>query len=354
MRGAMTDIDFAPYRTFLKPQRIGIILSNGVTDFRMTLLARHLMANGYDVEVMSEVGYWKISAIDVFIICRPGMGMVDFVANAISAGKVVIIDMDDDFYSIPTTNPAYPYVGQGAENGLYLKKLQRVIDSATLVTYASPILAERYNRNGFVIPNTWDDENDIWYQPKPKPNKVTMDMVTIGWAGTATHLEDFMTIYPAICKVLDENERVNILIGADVGIYNLFKKYPEHKKIFIPGQPYESYPFIPKSCDIWLAPLIDNHFNRAKSWIKLLDAGAAGIPYVASKIQQYEAWNPGPDAAGFLCDGVDDWFYAMTQLIHSHDLRKILGMVGHELAMEHSSTAYGIIWDAVIGSVLNQ
>jgi hypothetical protein len=46
--------------------------------------------------------------------------------------------------------------------------------------------------------------------------------------------------------------------------------------------------FSRQECDIWVAPLQDNLFNRCKSSLKFLEYSALGVPGVFSQLDPYE------------------------------------------------------------------
>lgn len=333
------------YQPYQRYQSIALVLSNGVSDFRMTLAARGLEAAGYHVEVLQAVDYWRLNVHDLFIVCRPGMQMLSLINAAVAIGKPVIVDMDDDFYAIPRSNPAYPFIGAGCENGKYHKALREVIENPkVLLSYASPELANRYNRKGFILLNPWDDQNPRW-----QAGNQYRRGVTVGWAGTNTHLEDFRLVLPALRQVMAEDEAVKVMIGGDKTIYDMFSDLPEKRKLFIPGMPYDTYPVMVQACDVWLAPLVDNHFNRAKSDIKLVDAVAARVPWLASPLPQYNDWAC-TGSGSIVKDG--DWYDALKVATRDVNYRFVAGQQGEGVRMQRSSTVYGKQWADVVREAL--
>ena len=77
--------------------------------------------------------------------------------------------------------------------------------------------------------------------------------------------------------------------------------------------------------DIALAPLEpDNIFCRAKSEIKFLEAGALGVPVIASEIGPFkDAITRGED--GLLASSTQDWSDALSSLIEQPPRRHDLG-----------------------------
>jgi glycosyltransferase involved in cell wall biosynthesis len=315
----------------------------------MTLLARQLERDGYDVEVISEVPHYRAGQHDLFICSRPGPGMCEFLLHCLKAGKQVIVDMDDDFNSIPKSNPAYPWIGPGAGDGLYLKKLAEVLGSVQCITYASKELANRYKLPGVYIPNYWDEENELWYgEPLPLGRTKT----TIGWSGTNTHHEDFALCEQSIHDVLKSHSDVNLMISNDFDLYGRFSDVAEGQKVFIPGLSYDEYPTIYRYIDIMVAPLKDDFFNRAKSDVKLMECGARGIPWVASALPVFEEWGAGGIIAGRPGSDVG-WAEALNSLVENSELRTQLGQEGCRAAKERmSNVMYIRNWRPLIDGML--
>ena len=87
--------------------------------------------------------------------------------------------------------------------------------------------------------------------------------------------------------------------------------------------------------DIGLAPLRDNHFNRAKSNLRYLEYGALRIPTVASDVEPFKK----TDSSGIIkVTEPEDWFTALSFLIEDEHARKKAG----EAAYKDVKTNYNI------------
>lgn len=320
---------------------ICVVLGNTVSDMRVQFAARHLERAGYEVEVLSEVAHFKTIQHDGFIISRPGIQMLDFIEVAMSIGKPVIVDMDDNFKLIPPESPAYQFIGHG--NLDYLNRLYPVLKHASMLTVTKPDIAAAYERYGEIIPNGWDEENPLW-----KASDVARGgYINIGWAGTTTHKEDFKLIVPALKQVLSERQDVRIVIGGDPDIFNEFWDVTENQKLFLVGTSYERYPGMFAFWDMLVCPLRDTEFNRCKSDIKLVEAGARGIPWIASPLPQYDIWK-----TGGIFSPDNGWYNSIMTLIESGELRQSLGNIGHAQAMTRTSEELGKLWLNVVKEVI--
>jgi glycosyltransferase involved in cell wall biosynthesis len=324
-----------------KYKSILVIRANAVSDFRMDLAARYLRRAGYDVETITVVPFYKAGQYDAVICCRPGSSMIEWLNCAYAAGTRVVIDLDDDFNATPKHNPAYQYTGAG--NPTYLNELKKVLHHpGTVVTYASPILADRYKADGIVVPNCWDDENPNW-----KSKKLKRKTVNIGFSGTSTHREDFNICERAVKSVMERYPDTRLVISGDDQIYERFTILPESRRMFIPGVPYDDYPLVYRYIDILLVPLRDTHFNRAKSDIKLLEAGATHTSWLASDLPFYRNWGVG---GSLVADG--DWEQQLTFLIENKGIRALNAEQGYEKATYRAGSLVCQKWVEIMGELL--
>lgn len=336
------DLDKYLYRDYRKPYKsILLVLSASVSDFRLGLIAKHLIAAGYSIEVVTAVPMYLNIHHDLIICIRPNQDLCRFLLDSLDANRPVIIDIDDDFASIPEENPSYSHIGPG--NKEYLDILLKTVAACTRLVVATDELVNRYGRDdAVVIKNYVDEDNELWGMTrKPHP-------LTIGWGGTITHREDFNLCQPAIMRILQERPDVRIVIGVDQHIFNRFKDIPESQKLFIPALQFDIYPALYSYMDIVLAPLIDNHFNRSKSDVKLLDSGMASLPFVASPLPQYIDWGGG----GLYAETEEDWYRMIMALIIDRELATRLGIEGRNLALKRTSAVIFPQWLKVIEELL--
>lgn len=332
------------FKEYKRPYKsVFILISHSVSDFRVALAGRWLKKWGYHVEIADSIAAWQGTHFDVTICSRPNAEICLILDTWIKAGRNVIIDMDDDFMAIPPENPAYQFIGAGKQG--YHKILLNTIKNATKLVTTAPELAMRYGRETVIIPNCWDEENKLWGRKQKR------ETVNIGWIGTTTHKMDFEIVRTVLHEILEEQPMAKLVIGLDFEIYRAFETVPEHQKLFIPGMSYEEYPNFYYYCDIILAPLLDTYFNRAKSDIKLVEAGAAGLSWVASQIPFYERWGGGKGGGGYIAHNRDEWKNLITFLIVNKGARESIGMEGNLVSQSRTSELMAKEWQILIESL---
>jgi glycosyltransferase involved in cell wall biosynthesis len=304
----------------------------------MGLPAEQLARRGYRIHVARAYQPDHLRDFDVFVFCRPHLnpGVFEGLAACIRAQVPVIVDLDDVFHHIPPEHPGYPHVGPG--NPAALRRLEQMVAGATLLTTSTPQVAEVYRRwsdQVRVIPNGWSRNNPAW-----EAAPTARDHIHLGWAGTITHRQDVLEMKSGVIRTLRAFPQAKLVIGGDPEVLRIFNAVPESQRVFLPPVSYTAYPRMLAEFDILLAPLENTAFNRAKSDIKLLDAGVRRIPWVASDMPAYREWGAG----GTLVQKPNEWHRHLKSLVEDLALRKSLGRQGHEKALQRESSVLVEYW----------
>jgi glycosyltransferase involved in cell wall biosynthesis len=167
-----------------------------------------------------------------------------------------------------------------------------------LITVSTLALASHYAQYNHcaVLPNYLDRAH--WGEQLPPTSR---PYTTIGWLG-AFHWRggDLELLKPWIAHWLDEHPECRFIsagAGPELGEYlrvNTIVHAQNPKAWRDPlnmyTRLYDDVPRMLRDIDIGLAPLVDNPFNRAKSWCKAMEYGAAGIPAVVSPLPEYRRY----------------------------------------------------------------
>lgn len=212
--------------------------------------------------------------------------------------KPIILDLDDDYFSVKPDQPAWDVYKPGSQKRAIFAASLSLVDAIFVSTeplreaYAHA-LKEVYGMEKpiFVLPNC--NKVEDWPATPERPNS---EIIKIGYAGSITHNSDLEMVMPSILYVLQKypNARFEIL-GAmyKKDLDKMLGPCPNSIKMRIRVKngthSWDGYPQLLASqgWDIGIAPLIDDKFNRSKSHIKWMEYTMAGIPVIASPTYPY-------------------------------------------------------------------
>jgi glycosyltransferase involved in cell wall biosynthesis len=239
------------------------------------------------------LGEWA----DVIVIQRNMAGVsLTMVEYWRAKGKVVVLDLDDDYRHMPPDVTTYTYwiLGimrrEGKEIEMAIPPIRQMEWGAKLVNAITTPSAQiaydwsSYNHT-YVVPN-YIDYKRYNYREIDTP-------INIGWGGSLSHLKSFKEsgAISAVNRILTKYNKINFVAIGDPAIYGHIKINPDRKK-FIPWCPVKEWPAIlTANIDIGLAPL-EGDYDKRRSWIKVLEYTASGIPCVATGYPMYnELWS---------------------------------------------------------------
>jgi len=233
--------------------------------------------------------------------------------------KPIVFDLDDLLFFLPKDHP--DRIEHSFAPAL-LPMFQALLeaDVVTVSTHRLRDVLMDYNDRVVVLPNYLDDT--IWDLKPPRLKNSHEDSLIIGYMGTNSHKPDLEYIAPVLL--------------------DLIERFPQKISLYFWGTPpplalrslsqvqwipfdIRSYPefaawFQTQSVDIFIAPLVDNLFNRCKSPLKFFEYSALGAPGVFSRLDPYESviqhgYN------GFLAVTQSEWARCLRSLIEDEDLR---------------------------------
>lgn len=235
--------------------------------------------------------------------------------------KPVIYEMDDLLLDMPNDH---------SHRHEYVHALLPMLDAALrsdVVTVSTRLLAEymrQWNPNTRIIPNYLDDH--IWDFNRKNERTGTNEQIFIGYMGGETHLLDLQYISEAIVRILDKYTgkiRLRIWGGKPPDVL-VNSSYCEWVPINQLNYALFAKFFSQQDCDIFIAPLRDNRFNRSKSEIKFLEYGVHGVPGIYSQLPPYESIVI-HGQNGYLASTIDEWEECLVKLIENPKLRQKMG-----------------------------
>jgi glycosyltransferase involved in cell wall biosynthesis len=317
--------------------------------YRVTALRDTLATHG----IASHALWWSdrdlpaaIAAADTVVVYRVPMSpwLAACVDYAQRLGRRVVFSCDDLLFD-PTATPhaalaALPENQRAwwiAATARYAETL-RASDAFLGATEPLVAAAARLGVPGFVVRNGLGARAlaAVERLRKHPPPRREGEVVLVYLSGTTMHDLDVATIAPVLARVLAARPAVRLRLGGHVVTAPALA--PWHDRI-------ERLPFLPwpdlfaelARADVQLAPLrLDDPFSDAKSEVKYLEAGALGVPTVASPTDAFRrAIVSGRN--GMLADGAADWEDALLRLVDDPGLRARLGAAAHRDVFLHAT-----------------
>lgn len=235
-------------------------------------------------------------------------------------GTKFVLDVDDDFYNIPMSNPVW----KAKDANKNIQEIQYIIESTPYLITSCPNLYNSYSKirtledlRTFTFPNLIGD-----YSHKPFDNGKD---VVIAYAGGISHTKDlentgFLEALRLLMKKYPQVRAGSVGIELKKLTGTLRKRYQ-----FIPGKPgnawtEELFPAI--NADIYVAPLENTEFNRKKTNIKWLESAYIPAVFVGSKTPPYSLTVINDKTGVLVRDGVEFWYSALERLILNKTLRE--------------------------------
>lgn len=286
---------------------------------------------------------------DLVVFQRPSYPqLVHSIPYLRERGVAVVVDIDDDLSAIDPRNPAFTALHPDPHNLIpppqhgmspagrkawqeHVRRTYRndsphswlaVKDAAkmaTVCTVSTPALAERYGSgNTVVLPNC---------VPARFCDTPHVDSATIGWPGsTHSHPGDLREMGNSIAQLTGAGHRFMIVgdgggADRDLGVPTVDETGPV---------PFDGWIGAVAQLGVGVAPLADTRFNAAKSWLKVLEMSAAGVPWVASPRVEYQRF--ASLGAGALAEKPKEWRRELLRLVTDEAWRAEQSEAGREVA----------------------
>ncbi len=247
--------------------------------------------------------------------------MVKGVAEAIDFGRthdqVVINDVDDWYWGLDEHNAAF-YASHPKYNLTENTNFYReVIRSSSIITVSTAFLADRMRDMApraevIHIPNYIDTDRFTPVTQHAYP--------TLGWAGSTEHRSRDLETLRGVVNPFVVSGKYKLHHGGATWTDNGVIVDGFAEKIGVdpalvtsaPRTMAEDYPRL-LTFDVGIVPLRDIPFNRAKSYIKGLEYAAAGIPFIAQALPEYQTlfdqWGDG----FIVAKKPKDWIKALNR-----------------------------------------
>lgn len=262
---------------------------------------------------------WTMPPYDIVLIYREAALVGPAVLERLVArrGTSIIYDLDDPTFA-PQRSPTSGWFNlmkfPRKTNALF-----RMADHVIAVNRLIGDYASRYNPSVTVIPNFIDVNH---YRPA---DSVTDGFFRLVWTGSMSTAPNLGPIAPALAR-LQRDRKVRFRTVCDVPV-TLPDVEVEMREFSVERQVADL-----QDCHVGLLPVADTGWNRWKSFHKVAQYMAVGLPVVARRI------GTNPDVIddgvnGFLVDTLDEWYQRLRQLADDADLRVRMGTAARETAV---------------------
>ena len=248
------------------------------------------------------------------------------------AGQRIVVDVDDFYDGLAPSNVAYKFTDPSHNKLMNREFFRDVIEACDIVSVSTPFLYDYYSqthpdvrlvRNGI----------DLRFFEKRKVRNVQKPV--LGWVGAIPwRSEDIETLRSWLPMFLVKHD----LMFHHSGHRDDYPSFAELAGIdparvtTSPQMPIFQY-FQEAFCfDIGIVPLNDIPFNHAKSNIKGLEYAAAGIPFVAQALPEYQRL--AGDGIGRVAVTPEEWVSHLEELL-DYKTRKREAATNHALLTQH-------------------
>ncbi|MDR3686456.1 MAG: glycosyltransferase family 4 protein [Coriobacteriia bacterium] len=324
------------------PKKIFYVVDTytGSTWYRCRVPGLALAARGHSVRLEPALTSDDVDWCDVLVIQRLWEpAILELVEQANEAGKMTVFDIDDDYWCINPSNPAYEFWAiPGRLEGLV--SVIRACQQVTVSTAPLEQVVRRFTPTTTILPNMLPP---AYWPTEGKPPKTGDDLI-IGWAGSPTHYEDLHDVARVLPQILDSYPAVEVwLAGINPGYFD------EHPRLrYLKPVETEQYAHLLYEFDIAMAPLQGTRFNVAKSDLKLLEYSMIGLPFVASRVAPYEN-SLKHGETGLFARNPKDWLKHLSRLIEDPALRAHLATGARAWAETRTSTGNVGLWEKAYG-----
>lgn len=258
---------------------------------------------------------------DVIVLQRVAHGAHSQVIRILrSKGVGVVVDMDDDLTAIHRKNKAWLNYHPKSNTPYSWRNAEQSCKDATVVTVSTSNLLKIYAKHGrgVVIPN---------FVPARylKVQRQQLSEPVFGWAGTTqSHPTDLQVCGKAVQQLIDDGHNFKV-VGPPSAVRTELRLKEEPP--FTGVVSIHAWANAMAQLDVAMAPLEPGAFNNSKSALKIIEAMAVGVPFVASPRTEYRRV-VAESGGGLLADTPKEWYTKIKQLMTDDVMRKELGEAG--------------------------
>lgn len=257
-------------------------------------------------------------------------------------GIPVIIDMDDDLSCIHPANPAFTAMHpKNSDSGHNWRFAAEACKNATLVTVSTPALGVSYGAPG---------RSRVLYNCVPERflSISSDDGDEFGWAGSLhSHPDDLDCLSTSVKRLVNEGFKFKIVSTGKGVAKKLNLDHVNDTGVV----PMKEWPVEVSKLHVGIAPLADTRFNAAKSWLKPLEYGAVGVPWVAAPRAEYTRLHE--FGAGLMASKPADWYRHVKRLMTDDSFHKEQAEAAFNVSSQFTYEKRADLWAEVWTEAIN-
>lgn len=264
---------------------------------------------------------------DVVVFNRIHSKGAEYVLSLKRQGVKIVVDLDD-FYQL---NPEHYLASLYESNTHAIVAMVKLADVVIVTTEYLAYKIRHLNRNVVVIRNALPFDSGQFTLSNDRSSGTP-----VVWAGGASHEPDLRLVsntFDDELLTIAGYEASQSITGQE---WIKIRRNLPNAKYKADVKDLDNYMSVYESHAIAIAPLVDNDFNNCKSNLKVLEAGAKGIPIVCSKVLPY--FNPVDARAVAYAENKAEWHYEIVKLLRNPNYREDRGL----FLAEHVRTHYNL------------
>jgi glycosyltransferase involved in cell wall biosynthesis len=279
----------------------------------------------------------------VVVLQQPvGRGWIALIKGMQEQGIKVVYEVDDYVHGIKFN---LDHGFRRKFDNQYLSRAEASMKACDAIFTTTEWIAGNYlsfNKNVYICQNGLDLRRYELTRPR-------RESVNIGWAGATGHQDTVIPWLQAVAEIMRLRPNACFISIGEPFAEGFVPHFGRERAMAIPFAQVEQYPAAMTMFDIAIAPGGKGGWWRGKSDLRWLEAGALGIPIVASPAIYPEIED---GVTGLHAKTRFEAFEKMLLLFDHKDLRETIGQKAKEYVREHRSIeAMAPQWEAALNEV---
>lgn len=308
-------------------------------NFKDLFLKNGIKADAESIAQPTEQILTKFYCAKLVIFQRPlfDNSCNNFIKELIRLKKKFILDIDDLLFEdyVPLFGSYKSNINSYSadSNSVYLHSdLYKFADFMSVSTsYLSHVVEEKLNKKTLILPNRISPSFC-----KLKKYEYSEEFKLIYTSGSRTHDYDASTMFVDLFNFMKNHNNVTLTIVGESSIESSLSMFKD-RILHIPYVEMDKLFELYSKHDLLLVPLDDNLFNKAKSNIKYIEAGAVGTPVIAQDCDEFKAVIK-DGVSGFLYH--DSLYKKLEDIYKNKDKLYDIGKNAYQEIIENHTTDY--------------